>query len=233
VVIPGFPADVFLNFLGLCISLEGDYERDSSELFSLDAGLRAFEILHELAAFLPASAWDWNPIAVYEAMAGEGHHAYCPFAYTYNNYARDGFARFRLRFTDPPAVEAEHPVRTILGGTGLAISTFSHNPEAAFSYAQAVVEWQSGIYALAGGQPALRQAWSAPSLNTIAGGFFQDTLPSLERAVIRPRYAGYTEFQAVAGEPLVECLRHGGAPRQALEKVRELYRESRRGCVHS
>ncbi|MCL4402193.1 MAG: carbohydrate ABC transporter substrate-binding protein, partial [Acidobacteria bacterium] len=225
VVMPGFPADVFLNFMGFCVTLGGTFAHEGGAFIECDAGLAALDVLRELAARLPPQVWDWNPIAMYEAMGSSEAHAYCPFAYTYSNYARVAFVPHPLRFAEPPTLEGYGPVRTILGGTGLAVSRRCRHIDTALVYALAVsgAEWQRGIYALAGGQPAHRLAWSDRLLNDVTGDFFSTTRASVERAVVRPRCPGYTEFQAAAGKPVVEYLRRGGPARRVIADLDGIY----------
>jgi len=58
--------------------------------------------------------------------------------------------------------------------------------------------------------------------------FFRNTLEALDRAFLRPRYAGYLYFQDRAGIPVRDYLRYGGDPRAVLEMLNGLYRESQK-----
>jgi multiple sugar transport system substrate-binding protein len=116
----------------------------------------------------------------------------------------------------------------MLGGTGLAISAKTRHPEVAADYAQfcASPEIQRGIFFQSGGQPGHRGAWLSKENNAACNNFFRDTLPTLDRAFVRPRYNGYLNFQDHAGDPIHEFLRHGGNAGKVLDKVNELYRRS-------
>jgi multiple sugar transport system substrate-binding protein len=57
---------------------------------------------------------------------------------------------------------------------------------------------QRGIYFAAGGQPGHRSAWVDPAVNAACHGFFQDTLPTLDEAICRPKVPGYMDFQDAA-----------------------------------
>ena len=88
---------------------------------SAEVGVQALRMLRELAQSLDPLFFDLNPIRVYEAMTATDRYAYCPFAYGYNNYSRDGYARRPLEFGDLVEIDGR-PCRTTLGGAGLAIS---------------------------------------------------------------------------------------------------------------
>ena len=89
-------------------------------------------------------------------MAAGDTIAYCPFAYGYSNYSRDGYARRLLKFGG-----LVDDLRSTLGGTGLAISARTANKAMAVEYARyaAGAECQRTIYTQGGGQPGHRAAW--------------------------------------------------------------------------
>lgn len=231
VVMPGFAADVFLNFMGLCVSHGTAVAENAEEFVDFKTGERCLDELRELAVCMPDQIYAWNPIAVYEHLAAEELHAYCPFAFSYSNYSRAGFARRVVLFANPVRLDDGCPLRTVLGGAGIAISARCMAPDLALEYVTNVAgaDWQQTLYGLGGGQPARRIAWQNDVLNRITHGFFERTLESVEAAYLRPRYAGYVEFQAKAGAPIVQYLRRGGSARNVLEKVNRLYRQSQEG----
>jgi len=225
---PGFPADLFLNFMGMCVSRGSPAAAGDSELFDRTIALQCMEELRELASTMPSVIYDWNPIALYEQMASTDEFAYCPFAYSYNNYSRVGFAERTLRFSLPVTLSDGAAMQTVLGGTGLAISTSCRMPDRALEYSLYVAgtTCQSTLYGLSGGQPARRIAWENPILNQLTDGFFKRTLPGIETAYVRPRYRGYIALQEQAGIPIVKYLRDGGHAAQALDKIDSLFRNS-------
>jgi multiple sugar transport system substrate-binding protein len=177
---------------------------------------------------MPSEVYHWNPIALYERMAASDEFAYCPFAYTYSNYSRAGFAPKPLHFAPSISLSDGTPVRTVLGGTGLALSASCRSPELALEYCCYVASriCQSTLYGVCGGQPARRSAWQDQQLNRLTGGFFEQTLSSIERAYVRPRYSGYISFQEKAGIPIANYLQHGGDARRAMNQINDLYRSS-------
>jgi multiple sugar transport system substrate-binding protein len=180
---------------------------------------------------MPREIFELNPIAVAERMTAADDLAWNAFAYTYNNYARPGFARRALRFGNLPSLDAKGPrLRSVLGGTGLAISIHCKHVQAALDYARFVADevTQKGIYLHAGGQPSHRAAWDDPNADKLCGGFFSATRAAQQEAFIRPRYSGYVPLQTNGGNALQEALRDRRDAEAVLEKLDALYRESRR-----
>jgi multiple sugar transport system substrate-binding protein len=228
VVMPGFHADVFLNFLALCASLGSKIPASQEQLVDAEAGRVAIEQMRELACLLPAAIYDWNPIAIYETLAARDEYSYCPFAYCYSNYARPGFGAYVVRFANTVELGEGKPLRTVLGGTGLAISTQCANVNAAIDFLvyAAGETCQRTLYGLSGGQPAHRQAWLDETLNRVATNFFRDTLDCLDAAVVRPRYNGYIGLQEQAGHPIIRFLQGNGSAPSVLAGIDALYRQS-------
>ena len=130
---PAFPADLFLNFLGMCASRSGMIAARNQFLDRAIAA-RCLEELRELASYMPETIYSMNPIDIYEAMSSGEEFAYCPFAYTYSNYSRPGFAAHKLLFANPVSLREGTPLRTILGGTGIAISAQCKHPDVATAF---------------------------------------------------------------------------------------------------
>ncbi len=225
---PGFPADLFLNFMGLCISGGGDTAAGGDSLFDRAIAIKALVALRELAAWMPNEIYEWNPILLYERMASTDEFAYCPFAYTYSNYARAGFAAKRISFADTVVLDGGVPMRTVLGGTGLAISGSCAVPNIALEYSLYVSSrgCQNTLYGVCGGQPARYSAWESDELNRLTDGFFRRLLPNIERSYVRPRYHGYVSLQEEAGLPIGEYLRTGDNAGRAVDHIDELFRAS-------
>jgi multiple sugar transport system substrate-binding protein len=184
---------------------------------------------------MPDEIFDLNPIALYERMSNDDTIAYCPFAYTYSNYSRRGFGKRHVRFSNPVALDHGIPMRTVLGGTGIALSAGCKNTAVALEYSLFVSgrACQSTLYGICGGQPARRSAWRDPVLNQITDDFFSRTAASVETAYVRPRYPGYVGLQERGGEAIVEYLKRRGNTRMVLEQIDTLYRSRlREGIQH-
>jgi multiple sugar transport system substrate-binding protein len=174
-----------------------------------------------------------NPIAVHERLsAAKGDDpVYCPFAYTYNNYGRRGFGANPLTFGDPPTAPSGKALRTVLGGTGLAISAHCKEPRTAVDFACFIssANVQRTLYAHAGGQPARTEAWADALNNELTGDFFQNTQPAMHRAWTRPRFNGFPRFQEQAGPILQGWIQSGGPVRNCLQAMDALWRQCHPG----
>jgi len=232
VIMPGIPQDTIMNFYMMC-------ERPGSDLFaskeivvSDNVGIEALERMRELASLQPRAIFEWNPIAVYEAMTRGDDFAYCPFAYGYSNYSREGYARAVLHFGDVVSLDGV-PLRTTLGGTGLAVSSDCKHLDLAGQYAELVAgsEYQRTQFVENGGQPGHRAAWTDPENDRRTHDYFKNTLPCLDRAYLRPRYPGSLAFQDRdgGGVPIREFMMSGGDPHAVMETLNRMYRESRGG----
>jgi multiple sugar transport system substrate-binding protein len=115
-----------------------------------------------------------------------------------------------------------------LGGTGLAVSSFSKHIPEAIKYAEFTgsSQVQQNIFADNGGQPGHLQAWKSDRINALTHDYFKNTLPALERAFLRPRYSGHMYFQDHAGDVVRDYLMNGGNEELALEAMNSLYVKS-------
>jgi len=229
-VIPGFNADLFLHFVMLLKGLGTDPFADLETIAPREIMRLAVELLRELVAPMPREIFSLNPIQIAERMTTTDDFAWNAFAYTYNNYARQGFATKPLRFGNLLSLKPGGPrLRSVLGGTGIAISTICKNVTTAVDYAlfTANGQTQKTIYVQAGGQPAHRAAWEDAWADQLCGGFFSSTRATQEEAIVRPRYSGYVALQTEGGNALQEHLRDGRSLDMTLEKLDQLCRESR------
>ncbi len=229
VVLPAVPIDSLMHWYMLCIGLGEEPFVAGDRVVKTDTGVAALERLRELVVLCDPQCLERNPIATLEALAAGNQPAYCPFAYGYSNYARPGYAENVLRFGGLVRLDGV-PLRSVLGGTGLALSHSCRDREAALAYVQYVASaaCQRGLYFQAGGQPGHRGAWEDEAVNAACGSFFRDTLPTLDAAYVRPRYDGYMQFQDQAGQVVHGYLRNGGDARAAMAELNMLYTASRR-----
>jgi multiple sugar transport system substrate-binding protein len=232
VVMPGIAQDTIMNFYMFCELPGSDLFASDEIVVSDEIGVAALERMRELSSLMPRRIFDWNPIAVYEAMTRGDDYAYCPWAYGYSNYAREGYARSVLRFGDVVSLDGV-PLRTTLGGTGLAVSSGCRHLDIAGQYAELVAgaEYQRTQYVENGGQPGHRAAWTDAENDRRTHGYFGSTLPCLERAYLRPRYPGSLAFQDRdgGGVPIREYMMDGGDPRAVMETLNRMYRDTKQG----
>lgn len=230
VEMPAAPIYCLMNFYTLCAA-QGDRPFASpAGVAEPDAAAAALARLRELLRWCEPGCWERDPIASQDRVAAASNKTwmYCPLAYGYSNYARDGYAAHRLAYGEPPPLRAGVPLRSTLGGTGLAVSALGRHRKEALDYAQFVAsgEVQRTLYARSGGQPGHRAAWLDAENNRLAHGYFTQTLPALDRAYLRPRYAGYLAFQEAAGPIVHAALRGVLSDAAAIGRLNALYRST-------
>jgi multiple sugar transport system substrate-binding protein len=130
------------------------------------------------------------------------------------------------RFIDLPSAGGG-PVRAVLGGAGLAVSSTSRYPAeaAAFAAWASGAEAQRTLVAPAGGQPGSRSAWLDVNLDARAGGFFSGTLATIEASWVRPRDAWWPAFQLEAGSLLTTALADRASAVLTFTELESLYRD--------
>ncbi len=227
-VMPGFPTDLYLNFLMLCHALGGECFANRECMVNHDTARNALEFLRQLAEQMPREIFEWNPIRIAEHLSRADDFAYCCFAYSYNNYARPGFAAKPIRYANLVTLDDGRPLRSIVGGTGIAISTRCQEMELALDYSlfTGSAGINRGIYAHAGGQPSRIEAWNDQTVNTIASDFFRGTRRTQDESLVRPRYHGYVSLQEEGGMPLIRHLRDGEPAKRTLDAIDAAYRKS-------
>jgi len=227
-VMPGFPADLFLNW-SMLLEAFGARPFQSSEWIAEEGpALEAMDLLRRLAEGMPDAIYEWNPIAIAERMSRSDDIAYCAFAYSYGNYCRGHFCERPLRYGNLVRIDADRPLHSIVGGTGMAVTSHCDEAQAAADFARycSSAFVQSGLYTYAGGQPARREAWEDAGLDAFNGGFFSGTRDAHENALLRPRYDGYVPLQEEAGLPLQEFLRGRMNSSTAWASINDRYRAS-------
>jgi multiple sugar transport system substrate-binding protein len=234
VAVPAIPIDSLMNFYMICQALGEEPFLNTQQVVRHDVGIQALALMRELLALCSSECFSRNPIATYEAMSSNDSIAYCPFAYGYSNYSRPGYANKLIHFGDLVSCGEKGRLCSTLGGTGLAVSARCRHREAAITYARFVAdgECQRTIYFGSGGQPGHRSAWEDPQVNKASNGFFERTLPALDRAYLRPRYNGYLDFQDKAARVVQHYLRDGGNASAVVEQLDRHYVDSLQAVPH-
>jgi multiple sugar transport system substrate-binding protein len=230
VAVPSIPIDLLMHFYMFCGASGNDPFLMEEEVIDKQTGLNALSMMKEFWSLVDKKMFEYNPIAIAELMTLTDDYWYCPFAYGYSNYSRSGYARSLLKYANIIGFEIGQPFRSTLGGTGLAISSFTKNKEWAVRFTQWVVSAniQSTLYLQTGGQPGHRSGWVSKEGNRICNDYFNNTLNTLDQAFVRPRYNGYLQFQDQAGIQLQNCLRSGSSHKKLLEDINKLYRISKK-----
>lgn len=193
---PAKPIDAYSSLLTVAAGAGHPAAAEPGTFVAREDALAALDLLHRLAALVPADCMASNPIEVAERLVGSHRFAYAPLLFGYTNYSRSGFRAHRLRYVDIPA-GPDGPRGSLLGGAGIAVSAHSTAREAAtaFAFWVASAPVQRGIYFDGGGQPGHALAWQDDRLNAETLDFFRGTRATLESAYLRPRYPGYLTFQ--------------------------------------
>ncbi len=227
VAAPAIPIDLLMNFYTFCLAHGVEPFLSKEEVIDQETGVKALETMRDFYALLDKSMFERNPIKVAEVMSNSDDYWYCPFAYGYVNYTREGYAPNVLHYTGLVSFDGS-PLRSTVGGTGLAISAGCEHKEWAVKFAEEIVspEIQSTFYTEYGGQPGHRKAWERDLNNVLTNNYFRNTIDTLDNSYMRPRYNHYLHFQDHAGDPVQAYLRDGGNPKVALEAMNKIYRES-------
>lgn len=224
VALPGLAIDSLMHLYMLCAALGEAPFLHPGRWISQDIGTGALQLLRELLQLCDPACMDRNPIRTWELLASSDRIAYCPFAYGYSNYCREGYAPHILEVGNLPYFDAHTPLRSVLGGAGLAISSCCAHQSLAAEYARFVASpgCQQSLYFDAGGQPGHRSAWLGETINQRCNGFFTRTLVTLDNALLRPTFDGYMCFQDSASPLVHHYLVHGGSELGLLGKLDDL-----------
>ncbi|HSC55021.1 MAG TPA: extracellular solute-binding protein [Phnomibacter sp.] len=227
VAVPAIPIDLLMNFYTFCIAHGKEPFQSKEEIIDTTTGIKAINSMKQLYGVVDKKMFGCNPIAVAELMSSTNDYWYCPFAYGYSNYSREGYAKHLLHYSDVVSFNGKK-LRTTIGGTGLAVSAFSEHKDVAVDFAAWVVsgEMQRTMYVQHGGQPGHLSAWTDAAANQLTHQYFKQVLPVMQNGYMRPRYHGYLHFQDHAGDPLQKCLIEDDDAAKALQAMNDLYAQS-------
>lgn len=230
ILIPLRPPHSLMSFYTLCGNLGRPCAVEGSgELIGMETGIQVFEMLREIAGLVDPSCFEMDPIAVLERMAEpDAKTVIAPLIYGYVSYSVAGFRPGLIRFVDIPAAGEGGPIGSALGGTGIAVSAFSKNPDTAIDFAYWIASGgvQKTDYAAAGGQPGHAQAWEDDAVNLATADFYRATRTTLEAAWVRPRHDGYMGFQQAASDRLNEGLLMRQSAKTVVEDINRLFADS-------
>lgn len=227
VLFPAIDTDAILHLFALCLARDGELFADRERFASPESLTAALCDLKNLADRCPMQCLDSNPIAILDTLSASDISAYCPFGFGYSNYSRKNYATHGLRAGAPPSYRG-HPLRTLLGGAGIALSSSSLNLPTAAGFASFCMasQIQTGLYAYSGGQPGDRGAWQDSELNRHTDRFFANTLTTIESSYLRPRCNGFIRFQHRSGLIVNRYLRGEMSTDEAAGRITSEYRTS-------
>ncbi|QGZ65594.1 type 2 periplasmic-binding domain-containing protein [Paraburkholderia acidisoli] len=173
-----------------------------------DTALEVLDTMATIFGGMSEAAHDLNPIRMLEWLARSDEARYCPLIYGYVNYATSASGRKAVQFLDTPVRTAGGRHGSTLGGTGIALSRRAKPAPALLDHLRYLMSAraQTGFIPSHEGQPSHREAWRDASVNAAAGNFYRNTLATIEDAYVRPRCAGYIEFQTRASAAIRSAL---------------------------
>jgi len=194
-------------------------------------GIEILKLMKRLSDLLPKEYLSIDPIQSLDQMASTDEKIYSPMIYGYVNYSRKGFRKHLIKFDDMPSFDNKSNNNckgSQIGGTGLAISSFSKDIDIALDYAFWIAsgECQSSLFYFSGGQPGHLDAWINKSINDDSLNFFSSTLKTMQKGWLRPRYNGYMYFQDVGGTIINDFLNGHDKEEVVIEKLIKEFEKS-------
>jgi multiple sugar transport system substrate-binding protein len=227
---PAKPIDAFSSLVTVAANAGASPLSGDGRFLPEQDALAAFDLLHELAAHVPADNLSWNPIQTADVLAESDQFAYSPLLFGYTNYSRAGFRANRLRYVDIPS-GPRGVAGSLLGGAGIAVSARSASLAEAIDHAfwLASAPVQAGVYFDGGGQPGNSVAWEDDRTNAETLDFFRDTRATLEGAYLRPRFAHYIALQDALSPLVTRALAGELTDAQCIARMNELTAEVTEG----
>lgn len=218
------PTDILCTFLTLCAQQAGS-DFTAGKQIDAKVGAAVIDELKFHLEFLHPDSMKWNPIQILNRMGSEDEIIYSPYLFGYTNYARNGYTKNLVHFTNSP-VGLQKNISTIMGGVGLAVSALTKNPSIAANFVGYVAEAniQAGIFTRNGGQPANKLAWQSAENNQLCNNFFSDTMWTIENAYIRPQHPGWNHFQEQGADVIHEGILKNTSSDQVMRQLNELYK---------
>jgi multiple sugar transport system substrate-binding protein len=198
--------------------------------FLSDETLRtALDIMRCLDERAPAATRQLNPIGILRLMAGSSALALCPLIYGYVNYAVPTDRSAPVAFHDAPAASRGGRPGSTLGGTGVAVARRCAVTPALLDHLRWLMseEAQVGFIPEHEGQPSRCTAWTDAGINGRWGGFYRQTLRTLEASWVRPRFDGYIRFQTEASAIVRQGLEERLAAKLIAARLQDRYSASR------
>lgn len=219
-----------MTFFSICVALgEPPTSLDPAIVISESTGGKALKMMAELSTRMSKFAFDLNPIQILERMTQTDTVVCCPLVYGYVNYAdQRAYQHRRLTFAEAPVAYIGGRHGSTLGGTGLAVSRKARISAELIEHLLWLVseDAQKNLIPDFDGQPSAIAAWSDPDLNRRWNGFYKSTFATIQDAWIRPRHAGYIEFQSEGSAVIRSGLRTGRSIGQVLLSLQDAYTRS-------
>ena len=197
------PVDSISCFNSIAANLDNPVNNKNQTFVETGLAKEILKMMKQLSNLVPKECLNMNPINVLDIMSSSDDFSFCPQLYGYSNYSRKGFSKSVINFGNMISFN-ENPNNckgSQIGGTGLAISKSTKYLEVALEYSFWVAseDCQSDLFYFAGGQPGHLKAWQNEKINNNCENFFSNTLLTLQKSWLRPRYDGYMYYQDKGG----------------------------------
>lgn len=228
VIWPLRPPHVLMSFFSLCANMGEPCAVCPGALVPRATGLAVLEAMQAVAGLVDSACYGMDPIAALNALAESPRHALIPHTYLYAPYARAAYRAHRIAFHDMPSLGNNGPIGSALGGTGIAVSARTAQPELCTRFAiwLASADVQRGLYAANNGQPGNARAWADAGVNEPVANTYANTRITHEAAWLRPRHAGYMAFQEEGSAIVLDALRGRSSFEAALTALDLRFNES-------
>lgn len=207
----------FLSMLSVCSAFAKADESDpATGMPARDVASHALGILSTIGS-RASREWDaLNPIELLHRITITDQIAYCPLVYGYVSYSSTD-----VQFDDAPSARRGGRHGSILGGTGIAISRgCAVSPELVEHLSWLMSdEAQRHFIPWNQGQPSAEAAWKSESLDRANAGFYGSTIATVRDAILRPRWAGYPEFQSEASVIVRSAVTGGSTVTAAIDHL--------------
>lgn len=218
------PVHALMSFFTLAASAGTPCCVMKHHLLDEQDGLAVLCMMEEVFRNIPQECLDLDPIGVLERLSEGEDFVYCPLVFCYSNYTRRGFRPQLIRFRNVPKL-GNGVARSTLGGAGIAVSSLTHDRRSAVDYAfwLAGADCQKTIYFESGGQPANRRAWEDEAVNSRCRNFFREFRTTMDQSWVRPRHAGYLEFQKLGGNIIHKFLERSRTAKDTIRALQSAY----------
>lgn len=221
VILPMRPPHCLMCIYTLAANIGHPCGSDRERLLPGGVARTVFSQLKAVTDHIDPDCFKMDPIAAMDRLAEDSSLRLAPLTYLYKGYANRGYRAHRLAFTDIPVLGSFGPVGSALGGTGLAVSSRTRQPELCSRFVAWVAgaDCQSGIYARANGQPGNAVAWGSAEVNEPVLNAYWNTRLTHEAAWLRPRHDGYMAFQQEGSEIVNAALTGETAIDEAIKAL--------------
>jgi len=230
VIWPIKPVDSISCFNSIAANLGNPINIKPQKFIDIDLAKTILKMMKKLSELVPKDCLSMNPINVLDTMSESNDFYFCPQLYGYSNYSRKGFRKSLINFGNMISFDEEigNCKGSQIGGTGLAISKNTKHLEIALKYSFWVASesCQCNQFYSSGGQPGHLKAWQNRKINNDCENFFTNTLDTLEKSWLRPRYDGYMYFQDIGGTLINNFLKDHITLEETLQSLLKEFERS-------